>query len=293
MNSFSKIHPAALMIYFVAVMSVGMFVTNPVIGIVSLAGGILFSSLLTENKEKKGDLLFFLPLMLLIAIINPLFSHNGITPLFFINGNPFTFEALIYGVYLAVTVVSVVLWCKAYSRVMTSDKFLYLFGRILPQISLVLSMALRFVPMLKRQAQKVSRSQKAMGLYSSESLSDKIRAGARVISVLIGWSLENAVETGKAMKARGYGLKGRTNYSDFRFRKSDLFFVLLCIALWITILIGMASGNLDFDYYPQITHIPSGVFAVICYTAYGTLSLLPFIFEAEEMIRWKFYRSKI
>ena len=293
MNVFSKIHPAALMVYFVAVMSVGMFVTNPVIGIVSLAGGILFSSLLTESKEKKGDLLFFLPLMLLIAIINPLFSHNGITPLFFINGNPFTFEALVYGVYLAVTVVSVVLWCKAYSRVMTSDKFLYLFGRILPQISLVLSMALRFVPMLKRQAQKVSRTQKALGLYASESLSDKIRAGARVISVLIGWSLENAVETGKAMKASGYGLKGRTNYSDFRFRKADFVFMLLCVILWAITLAGLASGNLDFDYYPQITRIPSGVFAVICYTAYCALSLLPFILEAEEMIRWKFYRSKI
>jgi hypothetical protein len=69
--------------------------------------------------------------------------------------------------------------------------------------------------------------------------------------------------------------------------------MLLCVILWAITLAGLASGNLDFDYYPQITRIPSGVFAVICYTAYGALSFLPFILEAEEMIRWKFYRSKI
>lgn len=293
MNAFSKIHPLVLMFYFVAVMSVGMFITNPIIEIISLAGSILFASLLTGKKEKKNDFLFYLPLMFLIAITNPLFSHNGITPLFFMNGNPVTFEAIIYGAYIAVMIVSVMLWCKAYSFVMTSDKFVYLFGRILPQLSLVLSMALRYVPMLKRQAQKISRTQKAMGLYTSESRFDRIRSGVRVISVLIGWSLENAVETGKAMKSRGYGLKGHTNYSNFRFGKSDLILLLLCIVLWGITLAGMANGNLDFYYYPEITEIPSGAYSVICYAAYSCLSLLPFILEAEEMIRWKYYRSKI
>ena len=293
MNAFSKIHPIALMAYFVAVMSVGMFVTNPVVELISLAGGILFCSVLTGAKEKKSDFFFYIPLMLLIAITNPLFSHNGITPLFFLNGNPITVEAIVYGGYLAVMIASVMLWFKAYGFVMTSDKFVYLFGRILPQLSLVFSMALRYVPMLKRQAKKVSRTQKAMGYYSSDSFADRLKSGVRVTSVLIGWSLENAVETGKAMKARGYGLKGRTNYSNFRFTKSDFVFTSACLLLWGITLAGMATGCLDFSYYPEITGIPSGIYSVICYAAYGFLSFLPFIIEAEEMIRWKYYRSKI
>lgn len=293
MNAFSKVHPFVLMTYFAAVMSIGMFVTNPVIELISLAGSILFCSMLTGAGEKKSDFMFYLPLMFLIAITNPLFSHNGITPLFFINDNPVTVEAIVYGCYIAVMIASVMLWCKAYSFVMTSDKFVYLFGRILPQLSLVLSMALRYVPMLKRQAKKISRTQKAMGLYASESRFDRIRSGTRVVSVLIGWSLENAVETGKAMKARGYGLKGHTNYSNFRFVKSDFVMLAVCILLWGITLAGTASGKLDFYYYPEITEIPSGIYSIICYAAYGCLSLLPFILEAEEMIRWKYYRSKI
>lgn len=293
MSAFSKVHPLVLMTYFVAVMSVGMFATNPVIELVSLAGGILFCSMLTGTKEKKNDFKFYLPLIFLIAITNPLFSHNGITPIFFLNGNPVTVEAIVYGVYLSVMIVSVMLWCKAYGFVMTSDKFIYLFGRILPQLSLVLSMALRYVPMLRRQAKKIGRTQKAMGLYASESRFDRVRSGIRVISVLIGWSLENAVETGRAMKARGYGLKGRTNYSDFRFLKSDFVLLSVCVLLWGITLAGTAAGKLDFFYYPEITEIPSGIYSIICYAAYGCLALLPFILEAEEMIRWKYYRSKI
>lgn len=293
MSAFSRLHPSVSLIYFAAVLSVGMFVTNPIIELLSFAGSVLLCAMLTGAKEKKSDLVFYLPLMFLVAITNPLFSHNGITPLFIMNGNPVTLEAIVYGCYMAVMIASVMLWFKAYGFIMTSDKFVYLFGRILPQLSLVFSMALRYVPMLKRQAKKVSRAQKAMGLYASESFFERIRSGVRVISVLIGWSLENAVETGKAMKARGYGLKGHTNYSDFRFVKSDLIMLLVCLALWAVTLAGMAFGKLDFYYYPEITEIPTGLYSIICYAAYGCLALLPFILEAEEMIRWKYYRSKI
>lgn len=293
MNAFSKLHPAVLAVYFVAVLSIGMFVANPVIGLVSLAGSVLFCTFLTNKNEKKKDFLFYIPLMLLVAATNPLFSHSGVTPLFFSGGNPVTLEAIVYGGCMAVTLVSVMLWCKAYSFVMTSDKFIYLFGRIIPQLSLVLSMALRYVPMLKRQAEKVRRAQKAMGLYSSENRLSRLRSGVRIISVLIGWSLENAVETGKAMKARGYGLKGRSNYSNFRFSKSDFIMILLCLLFWGITLAGAATGSLDFYFYPAITEIPAGFDSLICYAAYGCLACLPFIIETEEMIRWKYYKSKI
>lgn len=293
MSAFSKVHPLVSAVYFIAVMSIGMFSTNPVVELVSLAGSALFCAVITQAGEKKRDVPFYLVLALLIAATNPLFSHNGETELFFINNNPVTLESFAYGCCMAVTVVSVMLWFKAFGSIMTSDKLVYLFGRFAPQISLIFSMSLRYVPLLKRQVQKISRAQKAMGLYSSDKISDRLRSAISVISALIGWSLENAVETGKAMKARGYGLKGHTNYSDFSFSKSDLLLMLVCLALWAVTLAGMAAGKLDFYFYPVITEIPSGTSSVICYAAYGGLSLLPFIFETEEMIRWKYYKSKI
>lgn len=293
MSAFSKIHPITAAIYFAAVISVGMFASNPVIQLISLAGGALFCAMLTSTKEKKRDFMFYIPLMLLITVTNPLFSHNGVTPLFFLNGNPVTAEAIIYGAHLAVMTASVMLTCKAFSVVMTSDKLVYLFGRITPKLALVLSTALRYIPMLKRQASKISRTQKAMGLYSTDSYADRLKSGIKVMGVLIGWSLENAIETAKSMKARGYGLKGHTDYSDFRLKKSDLALLTVCAILWGVIIFGIATDRLGFEYYPTLSAIPTGILPVICYTAHACLAFLPFIIETEELIRWNCFRSKI
>ncbi|MEE0857995.1 MAG: energy-coupling factor transporter transmembrane component T [Acutalibacteraceae bacterium] len=293
MKAFSNVHPIILMVYFVSVLSITMFITNPLIELLALSGSIFFCVILTGRKERREDLKFYLPLLILITITNPLFSHNGQTPLFFMNGNAVTLEAIIYGVAIAVMVIAVMLWCKSYSHIMTSDKFVYLFGRVIPKLSLVLSMALRYIPMLKRQSLKVNRAQKAMGLYTSKSYVDRVCSVLRVFSVLVGWSLENAVETGKSMKARGYGLKGRTNYSNFKFKKSDGLLLGVNIALLFITVIGIISGELDFTYYPKISQLQFGVMAVISYISFAILAYLPFFIEVEEEIRWKFYRSKI
>ena len=95
------------------------------------------------------------------------------------------------------------------------------------------------------------------------------------------------------MKARGYGLKGKTNYSDFRFTKTDFCFVFVCLFLLVITVSGMAIGKLDFYYYPSITAVPSDIYSSICYAAYGLLAFLPFTFESGEMIRWKYYKSRI
>lgn len=141
MKAFGNYHPFVLLIYFLSVLLVAMFVSNPVLQTEALAGGILFCIMIQRKRETVGNLGFYVPLFLMIAITNPLFSHNGVTPLFFLNGNPVTLEAFVYGIAIAVMLIGVILWCKCYSEIMTSDKFLYLFGKVIPKLSLVLSMA--------------------------------------------------------------------------------------------------------------------------------------------------------
>ncbi len=293
MKAFSKFHPVVLIIYFVSVIGTAMFLAHPVFEAIALTGAILFCFVITKKQDKLSDLKFYIPLFLLIAITNPLFSHNGVTPLFFMNGNAVTLEAILYGIDIAVMLVSVMLWCKAYSIIMTSDKFVYLFGRIIPKLSLVLSMALRYVPMLKRQAKKVSCAQKAMGLYSSKSIADRVKFAVRVFSALVGWSLENAVETGRAMKARGYGLRGRTNYSNYYFLKTDALLLAVCISAFAAVVIGRICGCGNFSFYPRITEIGLSGIDICMYSAFAVMAFLPFIIEIEEVIRWKYYRSKI
>lgn len=293
MNAFAGFHPAALMLYFVTVLLFTMFTWNPVLLALSLAGGMAFVTALERPRELGRNLAFYLPLYLMIAVINPLFSHNGVTPLFFLNGNPVTLEAVLYGLDIAVMLVAVLYWFKGYSHVMTSDKFLFLFGRAIPRLALVLSTALRFVPLLKVQIRRVGRTQKAMGLYAADSYVDKVKGGLRVFLFLIAWSLENAVETGDSMRARGYGLKGRSHFSLFRFTPRDGVLLGGTLAALLVLLAGFASGAVAFVFYPRITALPVSPLAAACYVVFGVLTLLPFILEAEENAKWRYYRSKI
>ena len=293
MKAFSNYHPAVEAVYFISVLLFAMFVQNPVIELSALVGGILFCCVILESSEAAGNIGFYVPMFFLTAITNPLFSHNGVTPLFFLNGNPVTLEAFVCGIFTAVMVIAVMLWFRCYSEIMTSDKFLYLFGRTMPKLSLVLSMTLRFIPMFKRQMHRVSRAQKTMGLYSSKSFLDRIKSALRVFSAMIAWSIENSMETSASMKARGYGLKGRTNFSMFRFYAEDIILLSVCTVLSGITVSGIFMGKTTFYYYPKITELNLSLYSIFVYTAFCILSFLPFIIEVKERIKWKYYISKI
>lgn len=70
------------------------------------------------------------------------------------NDNPVTLEAVCYGFAVGVMIMSVFYWFKCFNAVMSSDKFIYLFGRVIPKLALLLSMTLGFIPKLKGVTRK-------------------------------------------------------------------------------------------------------------------------------------------
>ena len=291
--SFSSLHPLVLIVYFLSILVVSMFSTNPVLLFISLVGGMMFFCMMNSKKAFLSDLAFYIPMFLLIAIINPLFSHNGVTPLFFMNGNPVTLEAILYGGNIALMLLAVVYWCKCYSEIMTTDKFLYLFGKAIPKLALVLSMALRFIPLFREKHREFRVVQGASGLYDKKGFVNKIMCELKIFSALVTWSLENSVDTASSMKARGYGLKRRTHFSMYKFRKRDGLILAINLILFSVVSVGMAGGFVDFSFYPFVTEVKMGFFQMIVYISMGIMSLLPFITELWEVIVWKYSMSKI
>lgn len=291
-NAFSRFHPLSLAVYLTAVMLITMFCFHPVILLLSLAGGILFYVRLLGFAAFLKDCRFYLPFFVVVAASNPLFSHNGVIVLFFLNDNPITLEALLYGIDLAVMLLAVVFWSKCWSAVMTSDKLLFLFGKPLPKLSLVLSMSLRYTPLFKSKWTEMKEAQTALGYFSETGFLSKLRGAVRIFSALVTWSLENTVETGMSMSARGYGLKNRTNYSLFRLRRRDTFLLMLTLALTASAVAGIAAGALAFRFYPSVS-VPQGGSAVLFYILFGALALLPFAEETREALTWRYLLSNI
>jgi energy-coupling factor transport system permease protein len=228
-------------------------------------------------------------MVLVTALINPAFNHEGETILTYLrSGNPLTLESVVYGIAAAFMLITVISWCACYSRIMTSDKLVYLFGQLMPALSLVLSMTLRFAPRFKAQIRVISDAQKCVGRDAGNgNVLQRVKHGIRIVSIMVTWAFENAIETADSMRCRGYGLPGRTAFSIFRFDRRDicaLAFILVCGSY---IAAGALSGGLYFRYFPTVRGIWGGAYSVSLFIACLALYAAPVVINIIEDKKWK------
>lgn len=287
-DAFSSYHPLINMLYFVQVIIYSMLFQHPVCLGISFLCAFSYAVSLNGKKHLRFGLTFMLPMLILAALFNPAFSHQGITILSYLpSGNPLTLESIIYGFAAALMMITVVNWFSCYNAVMTSDKFVYLFGRIIPALSLVISMALRFVPRFRAQIKIIADAQRCIGRDASQGgVFRRAKHGLKILSIMVTWALENAIETADSMKGRGYGLPGRTAFSIFRFDKRDrkaLIFLLICGTY---IIIGALFGALKFYYYPAIWTTWTA-YSFSLFGVYAALCSMPLYINRKEELRWK------
>lgn len=284
---FSRWHPIVNLIYFIAVITISVFLMHPVLITISTVAAFGYMLMLKGGKSSIKSLAVILPVSALAAVLNVVFNHRGVTILaYFPNGNPITMEALLYGVIAAVMIAAVIWWFVSFSEIMTSDKILCLFGNIIPAVSLIFSMVLRFVPRLRKQLIDVSDAQKALG-----AAPNKIKGISSVVSAVTSWAIEGSVETAYSMKARGFGTGKRTSYSVFSFTLRDLTGVIYILLLTAYIIVGKSS--LKFEFYPSISYSELTLYQISIFAAYFMISVMPLFIEGVEVIRWKYLRSKI
>ena len=292
MISLNELNPIAAFLWLMLTAGIAMFVMNPIILALSLAGAALYFFARRPDAGAK-PLLFYIAVFLISAVMNPLFVHSGATVLFVVNHNPITLEALYYGMALGGMIASSLCWFRSFQEIMTSDKLLYVFGSALPKLTLILSIALRYIPLLKDQAKRVRDAQRALGLFREENVIDRLRGEIRIFSVLVTWVLENGIITADSMTARGYGTGRRTRFALFRFRGRDAALCALCVALGGAAIAAAASGALSCSFYPRFRMSAGGPLAAVGYACYALLAFAPGILELEERFRWKALRSKV
>ena len=294
-DAFSAFHPIVNFLYFALVIGFTMFFMHPVCLGISLLSSLAYAIYLIGQKAVRFALWYMLPLMLFAAVINPAFNHEGITILTYLpTGNPLTLESILYGLGAAAMLITVLLWFRCYTQVMTSDKFVYLFGRVIPALSLILSMTLRFVPRFTAQFRIVREAQLCAGRNSTEgSVWKRLRVMVKIVSIMITWSLENAIETADSMKSRGYGLKGRTAFSIYRWTDRDKVALLWLTFCGLFIFAGAVAGALEFQYFPIIYRAEFTSVSVSFFVVYGALCVTPVVINRREDLLWKRLKSEI
>ena len=122
------------------------------------------------------------------------------------------------------------------------------------ELALIMSIALRFIPTLMDETNRIIAAQKARGAdFETGGLFKRAKAMIPVLIPLLVSAFRRAEELGDAMDARCYsGAKGRTKYKKLTFTWRDLAATLVVAAL--------ITGIVLLNVY-----IPGGKFGIIDY----------------------------
>ncbi len=290
------IHPAVYVLYYFILIIFAFLYNDPYYLVSFLICISVLIALQGISQEFKGLIKFFIPMSILIIILNPLTSHVGTTQIYITGNFSITLEALIYGILMSTSLLIILLVFTSYNRAVSYQEMLYLFSKRFPHISMVIIMALRFVPLLSYRLSEVNKvfkfNQKRTRSGEGESRTDKIKKNANKLAVVVSWSMEESMLTAKSMKARGYGIKKRTSYLSYKFRKIDYLFISLILITTITSIFGLLQGYGRIEVYPTITFNISENFLSIYYLTFLIL-LIPMIYmELRERMVWYEFRTK-
>ena len=294
-NVLSTCHPANAFLFFAAVIIFGMCFLHPAFLFCSAGIAAIFLFMVRGRKALRMAGIIML-MFAVIAFVNPFFNQNGSHVLFtYANGRIYSLESVLYGMALGGIFVTVLFWFACYSVIMTSDKFLYLFGGMLPSVSLILTMVLRLVPLFKKKADQISGARKCIGKAGALSgRKEMISNGGAILSALAGWALEGGVITADSMQSRGYGSGKRTTFSIYRFDRRDKILMLVWVALIAIVAWCGWHDGMKVSFVPEM-NIPAfgNRYTVTGIIAYVVLMAFPVVWNLVEAIRWHSLRSAI
>lgn len=248
---------------------------------------ILLLIILQGKYSKINNILkMAVPISIMIILFNTLFTNYGTTRIYIIGNYFITLEAFIYGIIMACTLLLVTLTFIAYNNYVSYQDMLYVFSKKYPNLSMVIIMALRFVPLIKSRYSELSELNNLKNRNGNLSYIEKLSEIIHTFGLVIAWSLEEAVQTASSMKARGYNTSKRTSYLYYDINLIDILLSIIIISCAIISIIGYFNGFGHINVYPSFNFNFNQISLNIYFLAYIIL-LLPFIIiELEERILW-------
>lgn len=320
----TSIHPGVYLLYYFIMVLFAFIFSDPYFVVTFLVLLLVLIALQGVSHELKNIMRLFIPLSILIMILNPLLNRTGAHKIYLWSGFFITYEAIAYGILMSLALLIVILVFSSYNRSVSYQEMLYIFSKKLPIISMIIVMALRFIPLINSRAIEVQKlnNLKNNGIememdggdadaldldqfnsnintdYDSK-LVNKLKSNKRVAAIIkeaktlgkimgitVSWSLEESMFTAKSMKARGYNATERTSYLSYKFSNADFAFIALIIVTVGIIIIGLLHGVGMINIYPSIDFRFSNLPFNIYYLAF-IVFLLPLIYlEIKERILW-------
>ena len=321
----TSIHPAVYLLYYFIMVLFAFIFSDPYFVVTFLVLILILIALQGVSSELKNIMKLFIPLSILIMILNPLLNRTGAHKIYLWQNFFITYEAIAYGILMSLALLIVILVFSSYNRSVSYQEMLYIFSKKLPIISMIIVMALRFIPLINSRAIEVQKlnNLKNNGVeFDNEDCDDsnrmdldefnsnintdydskfinRLKSNKRIAAIIkeaktlgkimgitVSWSLEESMFTAKSMKARGYNATERTSYLSYKFGNADYAFLAIIIATVAIIIVGLLKGVGMINIYPSIDFSFSNLPFNIYYLAF-IVFLLPLIYlELKERLLW-------
>lgn len=252
--AFETSHPSVPALYVTVTLVLTMAAMQPVLIAISLLGGLAANCCARGPRATIAGLRWQLPVIFIIAIFNPIFSASGSTELFRIGMRAVYLESLAYGFAMGGLFVASALWFMAGSHLLTFDKVMTLFGNAAPTVALMVSSTMRMIPRFLRRGRQVLAVQSSAGVPGGAA--ETVRSRLRLSSVLMGWGMEDSLETADAMRARGWGAAPRrSTYTRYRFTSADAVSLLLLLAFGLLCALLAYVATSQYAFYPTMSRL--------------------------------------
>ena len=291
---FERCHPAVNFLYFAAVITGVITFQHPVFLAISFICAFAYS--LKRNGWKALAFnLALLPLIVAFALYYSSFHHFGVTVLRQnLIGNNMTLESLVYGFVLGAVIAGVCIWFSCVYSVFTTDKVVYLFGKVSPRLSLFLAILLRMVPRIKKEAKRIHTAQQGIGRGVNQgNLWQRMGNCIRIFSMLVTWTIESLSTASESMRSRGSSLRGRKAFSIYRFDNRDRGYVLGFFACVTVTLMAVLLNQTDAFYDPSIILPAVTSVSYLFYIGYAVLCLMPLVLELWTELRFQKARKAL
>ncbi|MBQ2106008.1 MAG: energy-coupling factor transporter transmembrane protein EcfT [Lachnospiraceae bacterium] len=188
-------------------------------------------------------------ILLLISVSFNLFLTPG-TPIFKIGFLQMTWEGVEFAALMAVRLIFLVLGSTILTLTTTPnqltdglEKSLGFLGKVgvpVHEVSMMMSIALRFIPILIEETDKIMKAQMARGAdFETGNLIQKAKAMVPLLVPLFISAFRRATDLAMAMEARCYrGGDGRTKMKPLRYENRDRVAYAVCF-VYLAAVIGM------------------------------------------------------
>lgn len=296
-TSFSRLHPLAVVILFGCEVVFAALSFQPLCALIVFAGAELSTVQLFNGKHAGKQLVFCIPFIVLMTVINPFFSASGSTVLYSFGTTQLYLESLVYGATSGLVLVSTLCWLECLFAVVSPLELLQRSSVCFPGLHLILSLSAQLMPKLLTDLTTVQQIQAAnTAAKTCDSISktcwqsrflnvkNSIVQSAAVINAVCMSALEKSIITFQSIVSRGWGMtKHRSTWNTEVLDVYDTLALLIFVFTSVIAAVSLYMLIQAWQFYPSMPEFQLSLW----YVGLALFAVLPAIFVCLDTVLWE------